>query len=169
MRGIHCSDLLTYSHRASGTVAENIWKYKLHTGDVFLAQDDLLCSASSHLYIHLRYEFRLRDVRLVLFGNKGGVSTRHSLGHDCHLNDSTVSTNSRCQKKPEMHLMNRGCIRCEVGDEGVASLVVCGNAEVLLVSNSTLPVLAEDVLVVRILKVCNEERMLLQFPEIICI
>ena len=51
------------------------------------------------------------------------------------------------------YLMDRGCIRCEVGDEGVASLVVGGNAEVLLLSDSTLPILAENVLVVRILKV----------------
>ena len=52
-----------------------------------------------------------------------------------------------------IHLMDRGCIRCEVGDEGVASLMVGGNAEVLLVSDSTLPILAENMLVVRILKV----------------
>ena len=56
-----------------------------------------------------------------------------------------------------VHLMDRGCIWCEVGDEGMASLVVCGDAEILLVSNSTLPVLAEDVLVVRILEVCIKE------------
>ena len=52
-----------------------------------------------------------------------------------------------------VHLMDRGCIWCEVGDEGVASLVVGGDAEVLLVPDSTFPVLAENMLVVRILKV----------------
>ena len=53
--------------------------------------------------------------------------------------------------------MKWGSFGCEVGDEGMASLVVCGDAEILLVSNSTLPVLAEDVLVVRILEVCMKE------------
>ena len=59
----------------------------------------------------------------------------------------------KIKKHVSIHLMDRGCIRCEVGDEGVAGLMVGGDAEVLLVSDSTLPILAENVLVVRILKV----------------
>ena len=84
------------------------------------------------------------------------MSTRHTLCHDSHLQPSSCDNRLETIKIKMLitiHLMDWGCIRCEVGDEGVASLMVGCNAEVLLVSDSTLPILAENVLVVRILKV----------------
>ena len=50
-------------------------------------------------------------------------------------------------------------VRREVSDEGVSGLVVSSDAEILLVSDPTLPVLAENVLVVGVLKVYKYEMM----------
>ena len=50
-------------------------------------------------------------------------------------------------------------VRCEVSDEGVSGLVVSSDAEILLVSDPTLPILAENVLVVGVLKVYKYEMM----------
>ena len=55
----------------------------------------------------------------------------------------------------------------EESDEGVSGLVVGSDAEIILVSDPTLPILAENVLVVGVLKVYKHEMMRL-IPHALC-